>query len=123
MSVRQATPLPSVDGNWASPIGTTPRLTGVALMDSESSPIKLAWEQVRLAENRQNLGLLGKLFGSRDTAPTNSAGLAILLGLFFFIGSYLLMPSPELSPVQAGALGVVGSALGYIFGSASRIER
>lgn len=42
-----------------------------------------AGEQYKLLHNQQSLGLLGKLWGSSNSAPTNIAGLLLLLCFVF----------------------------------------
>jgi hypothetical protein len=81
---------------------------------------KRAGSEYRLAHNQQNLGWLGLAFGSSASAPTNIAGLVVVLCLLFYGLSFFATGSGELASARAGALGLVGTALGYIFGSASK---
>lgn len=71
----------------------------------------------------QELGLLGKIFGSRDHAPVNIAGFIVVLGLFGILATPLLPEKSSLAQADWVKLlsGLVLSALtflgGYLGGS------
>lgn len=46
-----------------------------------------------LRHHSQELGMLGKIFGSRDHAPINIAGLLVILGVLGMIGAPFLPSS------------------------------
>lgn len=71
-----------------------------------------------LQENSQNLGWLGKAFGSAQHAPTNIAGLTVMFG---FAGLLLIVICP-IDKAIAQSLrelfgGLMLAALGYLFGA------
>jgi hypothetical protein len=79
-----------------------------------------AGRQYALAHNGQNLGVLGKFFGSNATAPTNIAGLVVLTCLLF-LGVTLFMPSSaDVSDIRKLLLGTLSSSLAFIFGASSK---
>jgi prophage regulatory protein len=69
---------------------------------------------------RQNLGFLGKLFGSGSSAPTNIAGLVALGSLALIAASFVVAPTPEIVDARKWLSALITSALGFIFGSASK---
>lgn len=76
--------------------------------------------EYNILEQRQNLGWLGRLFGANTAAPTNIAGLVILL-CFLFFGASLILPSePELAEARKLAFAIISSGMAYIFGAASK---
>jgi len=79
-----------------------------------------AGRQYALAHNGQNLGLLGKFFGANSTAPTNIAGFVVVTCLLF-LGITLFMGStPDISDVRKLLIGVLSSALAFIFRASSK---
>ncbi|MFZ6719444.1 hypothetical protein [Undibacterium sp. Ji49W] len=68
---------------------------------------------------RQTSGILGLLFGDASNAPTNIAGLVMLL-IFVFGGVILLYPSaiplPEYLKISTPIITLI---LGYLFGKKS----
>lgn len=75
--------------------------------------------QYDLQHNQQNLGLLGKFFGSNSAAPTNIAGLVVVASLILFAIT-LFVIIPDAGIVRAALLGSLSSALSYMFGASSR---
>lgn len=68
--------------------------------------------------HRQELGLLGKLFGGRDHAPINIAGTIIVLGIVALVASPML---PESQSFTHGDLakslgGLILAALTFLGG-------
>jgi hypothetical protein len=95
--------------------------TGGVTPQQEVDFYKRGGKEYELAHNQQNLGLLGKLFGSNASAPTNIAGLIVVLSFVLYFGSFWIAnQTPELTNTRTALLGLVGTALGYIFGSASK---
>lgn len=115
----QATPdigtvpiVPGAEPNTPAAGGVTPQ--------QEADFFKRAGTEYNLEHNKQNLGLLGKVFGSNSSAPTNIAGITVLLSFALYAVSYFLTSTPELANARTGLLGLIGTALGYIFGAASK---
>ena len=77
-------------------------------------------ELYRLQHNGQNLGWLGKFFGSNSTAPTNIAGFVIICSLLLLLISLFLTANPELADTRKFLGSVILSALSFIFGASSR---
>lgn len=98
-------------------------------METEESAIVISSSHVPgksalLEEKRMNLqaGLVGKLFGSKDNAPTNIVGTAVILCLSVMaVLMFMLALGWSSKPEEIWkALGVltpiVTGALGYMFG-------
>lgn len=79
-----------------------------------------AGEHYKFLHNQQNLGLLGKLWGAQGSAPTNIAGLIIILCLLLAVVSFMFEQTAELSEARKWMLGFTTSALGFLFGAASK---
>ena len=70
--------------------------------------------------NRQNLGQLGAFFGANSSTPTHIAGAIAFIS---FILLAITLGFPEAAPMRelrSGLMGIVGSAMGYIFGASSK---
>lgn len=65
-------------------------------------------------------GWLGKLFGMGTTTGTNIAGLVCLLTLAALIASLFLEIKGDTSTIRTALIGLIASALSYIFGASSR---
>lgn len=76
--------------------------------------------QYKLLHNQQNLGYLGKLFGSNSSAPTNIAGFVIVFCLIILVVSFFFPANPELVEPRKWIVGLITSALSFIFGAASK---
>ncbi|HLO96526.1 MAG TPA: hypothetical protein VK195_19625 [Burkholderiaceae bacterium] len=88
----------------------------------EEQFFKETGDKFKLAHNQQNLGYLGKLFGANSSAPTNIAGFVIIAS-FLFVGlSFFATTTPELSDARKAAIGLISSAMAFIFGAASKKE-
>ncbi|MTV38049.1 hypothetical protein [Duganella radicis] len=86
----------------------------------ESEAFAAAAKRHELEILRQEMGKLGVLFGSATTAPTNIAGL-VLIVVFLFVGvSFCLPSSPELNDARKWAYTLGTGALGYLFGAAKK---
>jgi len=78
-------------------------------------------DHFRLQHNQQNLGWLGKFWGATESAaPTNIAGFVIAVSALLVVGSFFLTESPELSEARKWLYGLTTSALGFVFGSATK---
>lgn len=75
-----------------------------AFLDSGRKEIEL---------NQQNLGLIGRLFGSGGQAQTNIAAFTIFLMVALMV-VVLFLPNAKLEPKDL--LTIVSGALGYVFG-------
>ena len=72
-----------------------------------------------LQHNQQNLGVLGKFFGSSSSAPTNIAGLVVLLCICLYAVT-LVVETSDVAAVRAALLGFASSSVGFIFGAFSK---
>lgn len=78
-------------------------------------------EHFHLYHNQQNLGWLGKFWGSTTSAaPTNIAGFVIGISALLIVGSFFLTQSAELNEARKWLYGLTTSALGFVFGSATK---
>ena len=89
---------------------------------SERAYQELEKGRLDLEKNQQNLGLLGKLFGDQQTAPSNIAGLTVMLSLFAL--SSLVFSAPEdpgtVQTIREVFLSTLLASLGYLFGKSSK---
>lgn len=79
-----------------------------------------AGEQYKLLHNQQSLGFLGKLWGSSNCAPTNIAGLLLLLCFIFGGLSFVITQSAELIEARKWLLGFTTTVVGFLFGTGTR---
>ncbi|WAK02794.1 hypothetical protein [Methylobacter sp. YRD-M1] len=76
--------------------------------------------------NGQNLGLLGKLFGSKSNATTNIAGLSALLAgsiAILCVGDIIYLISTQgekAKDLSSGLSSIATLALGYLFGKSGK---
>lgn len=96
--------------------GHPPKVTG----RQENDFYTRAGREYGLQENAQNLGTLGRLFGAPAFAPTNIAGIIALAMGVFFILSFFAPQNPDIVEGRKLALGMLSSALAFIFGAASK---
>jgi hypothetical protein len=75
--------------------------------------------QYQLQHNQQNLGWLGKFFGTNTMAPTHIAGVVILMCLAMLVITFFF-PVPEVGEARKIVVGLMSSAMAYIFGASSR---
>lgn len=75
--------------------------------------------QYNLQHNQQNLGVLGKFFGANSAAPTNIAGVVVVASLLL-IAITLVVTIPDAGIVRTMLVGVLSSALSFMFGASSR---
>lgn len=73
-----------------------------------------------LAHNQQNLGLLGRVFGSSSAAPTNIAGTVVLCCLTLVGLTWFVKVEGDVGQLRTILIGLIGSALSFIFGAASK---
>lgn len=105
-----------IDPN-AEPLSTTPpSVSG----QEETDFYKRSGAQYQLAHNQQNLGFLGKFFGSNSSAPTNIAGLVIAFSMIALFVSLFVQGNAELAEARKWLIGLITSAMSFIFGAASR---
>ncbi len=76
--------------------------------------------QYQLLHDQQTLGYLGKFFGASSAAPTNIAGLVALCSFLVVVVSVFLPANPELTETRKWMIGLITTALGFIFGAASK---
>lgn len=116
--------------------GPGPNGIGSAPIDPEAEPLRSAPSAVtgrdeeafyaqsatleRLRQNEQNLGYLGRFFGADACAPTNIAGFVVVASLTILSLSFFLAGSSEMVEARKWLFSLITSALGFIFGAASR---
>lgn len=76
--------------------------------------------QFHLLHNQQNLGFLGKFFGANSSAPTNIAGFVIICSFLILVASLFTPGNLELIEARKWLIGLITSALSFIFGAASK---
>ncbi|NWE72682.1 hypothetical protein HX857_28640 [Pseudomonas gingeri] len=97
----------------------TPALNGSG--NDENAFFATGQQHFRLQHNQQNLGWLGKSWGATDrAAPTNIAGFVIAISALLIVGSFFMQESPELNEARKWLYGLTTSALGFVFGSATK---
>lgn len=97
----------------------TPQITGSG--NDESAFFESGKEHFRLQHNQQNLGWLGKFWGATNTAaPTNIAGFVIGISTALIVASFAIEQTTELSEARKWLYGLTTSALGFVFGSATK---
>ncbi|MFZ6731975.1 hypothetical protein ACO0LG_08660 [Undibacterium sp. Ji42W] len=80
-----------------------------------------AGEAYRLQHRSQDLGWLGRFFGSGTSAATNIAGLVAVIGLVCLVISFCITAEAQkLADAQKLIVGIISSALSFIFGAASK---
>jgi hypothetical protein len=78
-------------------------------------------EHFHLQHNQQNLGWLGKFWGAATSAaPTNIAGFVIGVSALLIVCSFGVTESTELNEARKWLYGLTTSALGFVFGSATK---
>ena len=105
-----------IDPN-AEPIQTVPSTISA---QQEAEFYKQTGAQFRLEHNKQNLGHLGKLFGSNSSAPTNIAGFVIICSFLIIVGSLFFPSNTDLVESRKWLIGLITSAMSFIFGAASK---
>ncbi len=73
-----------------------------------------------LQQGQQDLGWLGKFFGSSHHAPTNIAGFVAIASLLILVLSVFTTANAELAEARKWLIGLITSALSFIFGAASK---
>jgi len=86
----------------------------------ETEFYRLAGAEERLRHNEQNLGFLGKFFGANSSAPTNIAGLVVIVSLIILLISLFFTGNTEMAEARKWLIGLITSALSFIFGAASK---
>lgn len=71
----------------------------------------------KLLADQQSLGHLGKLWGSSSSAPTNIAGMLLLLCFITVCLSFALTQTPDLIDARKWLYGLTTTVLGFLFGS------
>jgi hypothetical protein len=79
------------------------------------APVTLSENDLR--HHSQELGLLGKLFGSKENAPYNIAAVAIVLALVFLCVLLATQPQNIAGITLLGS--IVSGGMGYIFGKST----
>jgi hypothetical protein len=99
--------------------GTPPLINGSG--NEEEAFFANGKEHFHLQHNQQNLGWLGKFWGaSTSAAPTNIAGFVIGVSALLIVGSFGVTESAELNEARKWLYGLTTSALGFVFGSATK---
>jgi hypothetical protein len=86
----------------------------------ENDFYKQTGTKFHLLHNQQNLGVLGKFFGSNSSAPTNIAGFVIICSFVVIVGSLFVSGNSELVESRKWFIGLITSAMSFIFGAASK---
>lgn len=98
---------------------TTSQITGSG--SDENAFFANGKEHFQLQHNQQNLGWLGKFWGATNTAaPTNIAGFVIGISALLIVASFAIEQTAELSEARKWLYGLTTSALGFVFGSATK---
>jgi hypothetical protein len=103
---------PTAEVTGRTPAGVSP--------EQEVDFYRQAGEQYRLAHNEQNLGQLGKFFGSSASAPTNIAGMVVILSFLLYCATFVVDTKADLTSARTLFGGLIGSALSFIFGAATK---
>lgn len=74
-------------------------------------------QRYKLLQNQLKLGHLGKLWGSSSSAPTNIAGLLLLLCFLVVCASFFVTPTPGIEDLRKWLYGITTTCLGYLLGS------
>jgi hypothetical protein len=80
-------------------------------------PQRIGFTQTDLQHHSQELGWMGKIFGSRANSPGNIAGVCVVISILALC--FLLVYAPEGPRTSQGITlfgGIVTLALGYLFG-------
>ena len=93
---------------------------GAVTSKDENDFYKKGGQEYDLRHNQQNLGWLGKFFGASLSAPTNIAGFVIICAFAFLVGSFWFPFSQDIIDLRKTLLGLISSALSFIFGAASK---
>lgn len=110
--------LPSIDEAVIDPKAETRTAgKGKASGQDESNFFAEDAAKYRLLSEQQNLGQLGKLWGSSSSAPTNIAGMLMLLCFVTIIASFALAQTPDLVEARKWLYGVTTTVLGFLFGT------
>jgi hypothetical protein len=84
----------------------------------QTGPQQTGVTEADLKQRSQELGSLGKIFGSRDQSPGNIAGLAIIVS-FLMLVAIIFSPDSESLPkkdVFTLVGGIITLTLGFLFG-------
>ncbi|WP_146190618.1 hypothetical protein [Marinicauda salina] len=84
-------------------------------IDFSNSP-DLAQAALQNEAKAQERGIIGRVFGSKDHAPTNIAGIVLIVLLFLLAASMFFEMSIDKSLVVPGLVSAVTFGLGIIFG-------
>lgn len=103
------------------PIAETATATVTGSGSDENAFFAKGKEHFQLEHNQQNLGWLGRFWGSTTTAaPTNIAGFVIGTSALLVVCSFAIEQTAEVSEARKWLYGLTTSALGFVFGSATR---
>jgi hypothetical protein len=113
---------PSGIGNVAIDPSAEPLNQGPAteLARQEQQFYRQSGEQYKLMQNQQDLGYLGKFFGANSSAPTNIAGFVIAMSVLMLFATLAMTDTPALSDGRKLLVGLISSAMAFIFGAASK---
>lgn len=79
-------------------------------------PMALQEQGDMIARDKLNLGLVGLVFGSKDTAPTNIAGIMAIVGFAVLIGLMIWDGTGEDVAARQSLIGLTTTAVGFLFG-------
>ncbi|MES2041448.1 MAG: hypothetical protein V4495_26830 [Pseudomonadota bacterium] len=86
----------------------------------ETDFFKKAGTEFQLLHNQQNLGMLGKFFSANSSASTNIAGFVIICSFLILAASFLCSSNADLVESRKWLIGLITSAMSFIFGAASK---
>lgn len=74
-------------------------------------------EKFKLLHNAQTLGHLGKLWGSSSSAPTNIAGMLLILCIIMVCVSFFPAQTTGLEDLRKWLYSITTTSLGFLFGA------
>lgn len=73
-----------------------------------------------LHAEKVKLGWLGQFWGAASAAPTNIAGLVTAVAIIGLLSTLPMDPSPDVSDIRKGLIGLISSCLAFVFGAATK---
>ncbi|MCU1750591.1 hypothetical protein [Pseudomonas sp. 6D_7.1_Bac1] len=102
---------PGAESEGSAPAGLTGK--------QESDFFDQSGKHYEYMHTQLNLGWLGKFWGA-SAAPSNIAGLIAICTITMIFVTLCMGPSPEISDTRKLLFGLLGSALSFLFGAATK---
>lgn len=102
---------PEAERDGSAPAGLTGK--------QESDFFDQSGKHYEYMHTQLNLGWLGKFWGS-SAAPSNIAGLIALCTIVMIFVTLCMTATPDLSDTRKLLFGLLGSALSFLFGAATK---